>query len=294
MYKSIKNSRMVILDTFWYAAVIIISLIMIMPFYWTIITSLRPNSEMFAQPIRWIPSHITLKHYIEAFSTVPFGRYFFNSAILAVGGVLTNLFFGSLGGYAFAKLNFKGKKILFIALLSSMMIPGIVTMVPSFLVLKNFPLIGGNNIFGQGGNGFINTYWAILLPGAAGAFAVFFMKQFFLTLPEELADAARIDGCSEFKIFWRIYLPLTKPALATLGVMTFQAGWNSFMWPLIVLNSQDMMTVQVGLASFTYSHSANYGPLMAGTVIATLPMLLIFIYAQKYFVQGIAFTGTKN
>ncbi|MDI3310429.1 MAG: carbohydrate ABC transporter permease [Thermoanaerobacterium sp.] len=294
MNKLIKNWRTIILDGFWYVVVIIISIIMVMPFYWTIITSLRPNSEMFAQPIRWIPSHITLIHYIEAFSTVPFGRYFFNSAVLAIGGVLTNLFFGSLGGYAFARLNFKGKRVLFIALLSSMMIPGIVTMVPSFLVLKNFPLVGGNNIFGHGGNGFINTYWAILLPGAAGAFAVFFMKQFFLTLPEELADAARIDGCSEFRIFWNIYLPLTKPALATLGVMTFQAGWNSFMWPLIVLNSQDMMTVQVGLASFTYNHSANYGPLMAGTVIATLPMLLIFIYAQKYFVQGIAFTGTKN
>jgi multiple sugar transport system permease protein len=211
-----------------------------------------------------------------------------------VAGVLTNLFFGSLGGYAFSKLEFKGKKSLFVALLSSMMVTGIVTMVPSFLVLKNFPLMGGNNILGKGGMGFINTYWAIILPGAAGAFAVFFMRQFFNSLPDDLADAARIDGCSEFRIFWNIYLPLTKPALATLGVMTFQAGWNSFMWPLIVLNSDKMMTVQVGLASFTYSHNTNYGPLMAGTVIVTLPMLIIFMYAQKYFVQGIAFTGAKN
>ncbi|MGI1690681.1 carbohydrate ABC transporter permease [Thermoanaerobacter uzonensis] len=288
------NSKKFFFNTLWYITVILLSIIMLMPFYWTIITSIRPNDEMFTQPIKWIPTHITFEHYKEVFNAVPFARYFLNSAILGLGGVLTNLFFGSLAGYAFAKLNFKGKKTLFVTLLSSMMIPGIVTMIPSFLVLKHFPLVGGNNILGQGGNGFINTYWAILLPGAAGAFAVFFMRQFFLTLPDELADAARIDGCSEFEIFLRIYFPLTKPALATLGIMTFQAGWNSFLWPLIVLNSQEMMTIQVGLAAFTYNYGANYGPLMAGTVIATLPMLVVFMYAQKYFIQGIAFSGIKN
>jgi len=281
-------------DGIWYIAVAIIAVAAVLPFYWTLLTSLKPDNEIFSQAHRWIPSKLTLQHYKDAFSTVPFARYFLNSAILAVAGVLSNLFFGSLGGYAFSKLEFKGKKSLFVALLSSMMVPGIVTMVPSFLVLKNFPLMGGNNILGKGGMGFINSYWAIILPGAAGAFAVFFMRQFFNSLPDDLADAARIDGCSEFRIFWNIYLPLTKPALATLGVMTFQAGWNSFMWPLIVLNSDKMMTVQVGLASFTYSHNTNYGPLMAGTVIVTLPMLIIFMYAQKYFVQGIAFTGGKN
>ena len=292
--RSKKKVKLVVTDTIWYAIVILISLVTVLPFFWTVVTSFKYDNEIFSETIKWIPSKITFKHYVDVFKSVPFGRYFLNSAILAVAGVLTNLFFGSLAGYAFAKLNFKGKKPMFIALLSSMMIPGIVTMVPSFLVLKNFPLVGGNNIFGSGGNGFINTYWAIILPGAAGAFGVFFMKQFFQTLPGDLADAARIDGCSEFKIFWKIYMPLTKPAFATLGVMTFQAGWNSFMWPLLVLNSEKMMTVQVGLASFTFNHNTNYGPLMAGTVIVTIPMLIIFMYAQKYFVKGIAFTGSKN
>ena len=154
-------------------------------------------------------------------------------------------------------------------------------MIPQFLVLKNFPLVGGNNIFGQGGQGLINHYAAIILPGAVGAYAVFFMKQFFETLPDELAEAARVDGCSEFRIFWNIYLPLILPAAVTLGIMTFQSGWNSFMWPMIVLNSRDMMTIQVGLS-------------MAGTVISVLPTLLLFLFAQKYYIQGIAFSGSKD
>lgn len=276
----------------WYFFVILLSAGMVLPFYWTVITSLKPNNEIFGTS--WIPLHMTFQHYVEAFQTVPFGRYFLNSALLAIAGVLTNLFFGSLSGYAFAKLHFRGRRPLFLALLASMMVPGIVTMVPTYLVLKYFPLAGGNNLFGMGGKGLLDNYLAIILPGAVGAFAVFFMKQFFETLPGELADAARIDGCTEFRIFWNIYLPLTKPALATLGVMTFQGGWNAFMWPLIVLNSQSMMTVQVGLASFSYNHNTDYGPLMAGTVVVTIPMLIVFMFAQKYFVQGIAFSGGKN
>lgn len=183
---------------------------------------------------------------------------------------------------------------MFSLLLSSMMIPGIITMIPQFLVLKNFPLVGGNNIFGQGGQGFINNYAAIILPGAVGAYAVFFMKQFFETLPDELAEAARVDGCSEFRIFWNIYLPLILPAAITLGIMTFQSGWNNFMWPMIVLNSKDMMTIQVGLSTFQYQYNTQYGPLMAGTVISVMPTLLLFIFAQKYYIQGIAFSGGKE
>lgn len=183
---------------------------------------------------------------------------------------------------------------MFSLLLSSMMIPGVITMIPQFLVLKSFPLVGGNNIFGQGGQGLINHYAAIILPGAVGAYAVFFMKQFFESLPDDLAEAARVDGCSEFRIFWNIYLPLILPAAITLGIMTFQSGWNSFMWPMIVLNSKDMMTIQVGLAAFQYQYNTQYGPLMAGTVISVIPTLLLFIFAQKYYIQGIAFSGGKE
>lgn len=277
----------------WYIAVLLISLVTVFPLIWTVSTSFKPTSEILSNGMNLIPKMFTWDNYKDVFSTTPFARYLVNSLILAVGGVLSNLFFGSLAGYAFAKLPFKGKKGLFMTFLGSMMIPAVVTMIPSFLVLKNFPLMGGNDITGHGGMGFINTYWAILIPGAAGAFSIFFMKQFFETLPDELSEAARIDGCSEFKIFWKIYIPLAKTALATLGIMTFQAGWNQFMWPLIVLNSQKMMTVQVGLASFQYNESANYGALMAGTIVSTIPVLFVFIFAQKYFVEGIAHNGGK-
>lgn len=151
----------------------------------------------------------------------------------------------------------------------------------------------GNDLTGSGGLGLINSYWAILLPGAAGAFSIFFMKQFFEQLPHELGESARIDGASEFKIFMKVYFPLAKPALTTLGIMTFQSGWNAFMWPLIVLNSDEMKTVQVGLAAFQYNYSTNYGPLMAGTILATLPVLVLFIMVQRNYVQGLAEAGIK-
>lgn len=264
----------------WYIAVLLISLVTVFPLIWTVSTSFKPTSEILSNSMNLIPKMFTWDNYKDVFSTTPFARYLVNSLILAVGGVLTNLFFGSLAGYAFAKLPFKGKKGLFMTFLGSMMIPAVVTMIPSFLVLKNFPLMGGNDITGHGGMGFINTYWAILIPGAAGAFSIFFMKQFFETLPDELSEAARIDGCSEFKIFWKIYMPLAKTALATLGIMTFQAGWNQFMWPLIVLNSQKMMTVQVGLASFQYNESANYGALMAGQLFLPFQYYL-YLFLHK-------------
>lgn len=288
-----KKQKEIIKDILWYIAVIMISLITIYPFIWMIATSLKPEAEIYNNSMALIPNNITFEHYKEVFNRIPFGRYFMNSTILAVGGVITNIFFGSLGGYALAKLRFRYKKPIFYLFLGSMMIPSIVTMIPLFLVLKNFPLVGGNNILGQGGLGFINSYWAILLPGAAGAFALFFMKQFFETLPTELAEAGRIDGCTELQIFTKIYFPLLKPGIVTLGIMTFQSGWNSFMWPLIVLNSEKMMTVQVGLSSFQYNYSSNYGALMAGTLISIFPTLLLFVVAQKYYVQGIAFTGNK-
>jgi len=266
---------------------------MVLPFYWSLMTSIKYNEDIFTYPINWFPTRITFEHYISVFIIIPFARYFWNSSFMASMGVLANLFFGSLAGYAFAKLRFRGQNGLFKMLLASMMVPGVVVMIPAFLILKNFPLVGGNNIFGSGGRGFINTYWAVILPGAAGAFAVFLMRQFFLTLPNELGESARIEGCGEFRIFWDIYFPLVKPALAVLAIFTFQAGWNQFLWPIIVLNDPKMSTIQMGLQAFSYAHRADYGPMMAGSVVAILPMLVLFIYAQKYFLKGIAFSGIK-
>ncbi|OMC78884.1 ABC transporter permease [Paenibacillus odorifer] len=278
----------------YYIVCIVIAIVMFLPFYWSVLTSLKPDEEIFAMPIRWFPSHLTLEHYRKAFTTVPFALYFWNSLVLAVAGVLANLFFGSISGYAFAKLNFKLNKPIFRVLLAAMMIPGIVTMIPTVYVMSHIPLFGGNDIFGSGGNGLMNSFWGIILPGASGTFAVFFMRQFFLTLPSDMMEMARIEGCGEFKIFWRIYLPLTKPALATLSIFTFQAGWNSFLWPMIVLNDPDKATIQMGLQAFSYNFQTDYGPMMAGALVAILPILVLFLALQRYFVQGIAFSGIKG
>lgn len=277
----------------WYVAVTVLSVITIAPLVWTLSTSLKPATEILAGALNLIPSNPTLDNYLSVFEDVPFGRYFVNSLILGGGGAITNVFFGSLGGYALAKLQFRGRAGVFALFLSSLMIPGIVTMIPTFLILRGFPLFGGNDLFGQGGLGLLNTYAAVIVPGAAGAFAVFFMKQFFETLPDELGEAARIDGASEFRIFAQVYFPLAKAGMAVLAILSFQAGWNNFLWPLIVLNNPDMMTVQVGLSSFVTNYETSFGPLMAGTVVASLPVLVIFIVAQRYIIEGVAHAGGK-
>ena len=277
----------------WWIAVCVISVVTVAPLLWTLATSFKPAGEILRDALSFIPRSPTLDNYIQVFTTVPFARYFVNTLIVAVGGVVCNLFLGSMAGYALAKLEFRGRRAVFLVYLASMMIPSIVTMIPSFLVLRQIPLIGGNDISGHGGMGLINTYWAVILPGAAGAFAVFFMKQFFESIPDELGEAARVDGAGELQIFLRIYLPLAKSGLAVLGLLTFQSGWNNFLWPLIVLNDPKMMTVQVGLAGFTNNYSTDYGPLMAGTVVTMLPVLLLFLFSQRWIVEGIAHTGGK-
>lgn len=278
---------------FWWIGCVLISVMTVAPLLWTLATSFKPAGEILRHALSFIPMSPTIDNYIQVFTSVPFARYFVNTLIVAVGGVICNLILGSMAGYALAKLHFRGRHTVFLIYLASMMIPSIVTMIPTFLVLRHVPFAGGNDIFGNGGLGLINTYWAVILPGAAGAFAVFFMRQFFESIPDELGEAARVDGAGEFRIFWTVYLPLAKSGLAVLGLLTFQSGWNNFMWPLIVLNDPDMMTVQVGLAGFTNNYSTDYGPLMAGTVITMLPVLVVFLFAQRWIIEGIAHTGGK-
>lgn len=284
------QGRRIVGAGFWYIAVILVSISTVLPLIWTLSTSLKPESEVLSGALEIIPRNPTFDNYIALFADGTFARYLVNSFVIAVGGTLTNVFFGSLAGYALAKLRFPGRGSVFATFLASMMVPAIVTMIPTFLVLRYFPLAGGNDIFGQGGVGMINSYAAVLVPFAAGAFAVFFMKQFFESLPDEIGDAARIDGASEFRIFVSVYFPLSAAGAAVLAVLTFQAGWNSFLWPLIALNNPDMYTVQVGLSAFINEYETEYGPLMAGTIIASLPVLLVFVLAQKYIVQN--FTGS--
>jgi multiple sugar transport system permease protein len=200
----------------------------------------------------------------------------------------------ALAGYAFARLRFPGNKLLFLLVLATLMVPYQVTIIPLFVIIRHMPLFGGNDILGQGGIGWINSYWGLVVPGAVGAFGIFMLRQFFQTLPVELEDAARIDGAGELRIFWQIMLPLAMPAIATLAIFSFQAGWNAFFWPLLITTTDDMRTIQLGLTVFVQQYSTQWDQLMAATVVATTPVILAFAVGQRLLVRGIAFTGLKG
>jgi len=250
------------------------------PFVWMISTSFNTDQAIFTKVPQWIPKHPTIEQYTKLFSSINFLQHFKNSAIIAVSITFVSLFFNSLAGYAFAKYRFPGKEKLFTLLLATMMIPGQVTMMPVFLILKNL--------------GLLNTYLGLIIPAAGGVFGVFLMKQFMLSIPNELIESARMDGCSEFRIYWQIILPLSKPVLATLGIFTFMGTWNDFLWPLIVMIREEMYTLPVALANLNGQHSTEYALLMAGAVIVIAPVVLLFLLAQKYVIQGIATSGLKE
>jgi len=266
----------------------------ILPFLWMVSTSLKPESEIFRFPPIWTPRAWKWENYSAAMQAAPFGRYFINTVIFAVTITASNLLLCSMAAYTFARLRFRGRNLLFLLTLGTMMVPGQVTMVPVFIMLKRWPLAGGNDWLGIGGHGLLNSYVGLILPGAVGAFGIFLLRQFFMTLPRELEDAARIDGCSELGIYWRIILPLSAPALTTLGIFTFTAAWNEFLWPLLVMSKDSMKTLQVGLQVFQTQYTTRWDLLMAGTVVVTIPVLLIFLAGQRYFTRGIALSGMKG
>jgi multiple sugar transport system permease protein len=267
--------------------------LMLMPFAWMVSTSLKPPHELFTVPPTWIPSELRLDTYVKAMSAGNFGRYAFNSLILGMANMLSNVILSALAGYAFARLRFPGRSLLFILVLATLMVPYQVTIIPLFVIIRHIPLFGGNDILGQGGIGWINSYWGLIVPGAVGAFGIFMLRQFFQTLPVELEDAARIDGAGEFRIFWQIMLPLAMPGVATLAIFSFQAGWNAFLWPLLITTTDEMRTIQHGLTVFVQQYSTQWDQLMAATVVATLPIILVFAIGQRLLVRGIAFTGLK-
>lgn len=277
----------------WYVCTSLLCLVMLLPFLWTLVSSFKPNNEIFAKALSFWSDGFTLDHYKAVFRQMPMLKYTINSFIVALGLVVTNLFFGSLAGYSFAKLHFKGRRALFGLLLSSMMLPSIVTMIPNFLIIRGFPLAGGNDLFGQGGTGLLNTLTALILPVAVGAYGVFVMKQCYESLPDDIAEAARIDGCSEFRIFWQMYAPLTKSTLSTLGFMTFISGWNAYLAPIIYNNDQNLYTLQQGMAAFTTANNVQYGSVFAGSIVTVIPVVILFLLLQKNFQKGIAFTGGK-
>jgi multiple sugar transport system permease protein len=264
-----------------------------LPFFWMVISSVKPNSELFSWPPSFIPETLTAQHYLSAVRISHFGTYFKNSLIVAGVSVIINVFFCSLAGYAFARLDFKYKNVLFLCLLSTMMIPLQVTLIPSFLITKNFPLAGGNTLWGQGGTGFLNTYFGLMIPHIMSVFGVFIMRQFYLQFPRELSEAARIDGATEFAIFLRIFIPIGKPALSALAIFTFTQAWDDFLWPLIITNDSSKRTLQLGLEVFKSRYSADWGPLMAATTLTLLPVILLFISMQKYFTDTALTSGIK-
>jgi multiple sugar transport system permease protein len=250
------------------------------PFLWMLLGSFKPEAELQRVPPTWWPQAPGLQNYRELFDRLDFPRFFANSLVVAVTVTLGNLVFCSMLGYALAKLEFAGKRVLFGLVLGMLMVPGVVTFVPLFVLISNL--------------GMVNTFPGLILPFLATPLGVFLMRQFISGLPDELLEAARIDGAGEWRIFSRVIMPLCGPPLATLGILTFLGSWNNFLWPLVVAQSEDKYTLPVALALYSVGQNATrYGLLMAGSVVVILPVILLFVLLQRYFVQGIATTGIK-
>lgn len=263
-----------------YLLLIVMAALMLVPFLWMLSASFKMNKDVFAFPIEWIPSNPRVRNYVDIWTKIPLLTFIFNTAKLTIIVTLLQLFTSSFAAYAFAKLNFKGKKTLFLGYIATIAVPWQAYMVPQFMMMRSW--------------GLNNTHLAIICLQAFSAFGVFLMKQFYEGVPTELCEAARIDGLSEYGIWWRIMLPLSKPALSTLTIFTFVATWNDFLGPLIYLTKTELKTIQIGLRMFISQYSAEYGLIMAASVIALIPVLIVFLALQKYFVQGVATAGLKG
>ena len=263
-----------------YALLIVVAFLMLIPFVWMISASLKMNKDVFAFPIEWIPSNPRWRNYQDIWTKIPLLTFIKNTAKLTIIVTLLQLFTSSFAAYAFAKLQFKGKKVLFLGYIATIAVPWQAYMVPQFMMMRSW--------------GLNNTHLAIICLQAFSAFGVFMMKQFYEGVPSELCEAARIDGLSEYGIWFRIMLPLSKPALSTLTIFTFVYTWNDFLGPLIYLTKTELKTIQIGLRMFISQYSAEYGLIMAASVVALIPVLIVFLSLQKYFVQGVASAGLKG
>jgi multiple sugar transport system permease protein len=243
-------------------------------------TSLKPEEGIFAIPPQIVPRPLTFEYYKELFERVRFFTFFRNSLFVSIAITLLNLVLNSLAGYAFAKHKFPGREKIFTLLLLTMMIPGQVCMMPVFLILKGLNLL--------------NTFTGLIIPGATSVFGIFLMRQFMKGIPNEILESARMDGCGELRLLWSIVLPLCRPALATMTIFTFMGAWNEFLWPLIIMTKESKYTLPVALANLNGQHNTEWGLLMAGSVVVILPILLLFIFMQKYFVKGMVLSGIKG
>jgi len=263
-----------------YLGLIASSLLMLVPFYWMLSTSFKLESDVFAYPPEWIPDPATINNYIDIWTRLPFARFVINSVFVALLTTVCSVFFCTLAGYAFSKLRFPGRDKIFFVLLLTLMVPFQVNLIPLYKIMDLFK--------------WIDTYLALVVPGIASVFGIFLMRQYIAAIPDELLDFARVDGCSEFGIFWRIILPLSLPGVSTLAIFTFMESWNSFLWPMIVTNSMDMRTLPVGVALLQEYHTTNWTQIMAGSTVAALPMIIVFLFMQRQFIEGLTAGAVKH
>jgi multiple sugar transport system permease protein len=263
----------------WHLVLLPVALIMAVPFFWMVFTSIQTLAESRTFPPQ-LPDHPQLSNYVDAVRDAPFGRWFINSTVVAFCAVAGNLLFCSLAGYAFARIRFFGRGLMFAVMLATLMVPFQVVMIPTLLIVRDL--------------GLSDSIGALIAPNLITPIGIFMLRQFFLTLPIELEEAARMDGASRLGVLFKVVLPNAKPVLATLAVITFLWSWNDFLWPLIAVSSPNQMTLQLGLASFQGAHQTNWPLLMAGTLLSQLPMIAVFLVAQRYFVRSMAYTGIKG
>jgi multiple sugar transport system permease protein len=256
-------------------------LIMVGPFLWMVMGAIKPSVDFLRNPPTFLPSTVTTDNFSRLFDQLDFPRFFFNSSVIALAVTVGNLIFCPMLGYALAKLSWRGKRVIMAVVLATLMVPAGVTLIPNFILMSSL--------------GLVNTYPGLILPFLAGPFGVFLMRQFMLGVPNELLEAARIDGANEFRIFWTVVMPLATPVLATLGILTFLGNWNSFIYPLVMAQEPGMYTLPVALATFaTGQYQADHGMLMAGSVVLVVPVLIVFILFQRWITEGIATTGLKG
>jgi multiple sugar transport system permease protein len=263
-----------------YAALTLLAAVSLAPFVWTLSTSLKNIDEVFVYPPVLLPSTFKFSNYTTLWNELPMDRWIFNSAYIVILSVLGKLILTSTAAYSFARLRWPGRDYVFYAFLSALMIPWEVTLIPGFVLMRQF--------------GWIDTHLALIVPSIGDVFGLFLLRQFFLSIPRELEDAARIDGAGYFGVFWRIVLPLSKSALAVVAVLGFIGVWNAFLWPLIMINSTEKFTLPVGLQLLNSQHGTDWTVLMAGDVIALIPVVIVYLAAQKHFVRGITLSGIKG
>lgn len=263
-----------------YTLLIIGSMLMLLPFYWMVITSLKSSGEVLQIPPTWWPHSWLFSNYEKALKVAPFGRYFLNSLFVTTMTTTGELFTSILAAYAFAKMKFWGKDILFLILLSTMMVPGELMTIPNFVTLSSWKLI--------------NTYWALIIPWLASVFSVFTLKQSFQSIPDELYYAAKTDGASDWRFLWEMVVPLSKSSIIAVMILKVIGSWNSFMWPIIVTNDRNLRTLPVGLQAFTTEAGTQFELLMAASTLVVIPMIVVYLMLQKYIIQGISRSGLKG